>query len=44
VLTANAAGLLAGEWTQASRRSVVVLASGVLVLILATVTTAVSTR
>ena len=44
VLTANAAGLFAGEWKQASRRSVVVLASGVLVLILATVTTAVSTR
>jgi L-rhamnose-H+ transport protein len=44
VLTANAAGIVAGEWKSASRRSHVVLASGVLILVLATVTTAVSTR
>ncbi len=44
VLTANAAGILAGEWKSASRRSYVALAAGVLILVLATVTTAVSTR
>lgn len=44
VLTANAAGIVAGEWKSASRRSYIALASGVLILVLATVTTAVSTR
>jgi L-rhamnose-H+ transport protein len=44
VLTANVAGLMTGEWKGASRRSFAVLACGVLALILATVTTALSTR
>jgi L-rhamnose-H+ transport protein len=44
VLAANVAGLMTGEWRRASRRSVGVLASGVFVLIIATVTTAFSTR
>jgi L-rhamnose-H+ transport protein len=42
VLTANIGGVIAGEWKGASRRSLIVLSSGVLVLILATVTTALS--
>ena len=44
VVTANLAGLATGEWRRASRTSFVVLTSGVAVLILATVTTALSTR
>jgi L-rhamnose-H+ transport protein len=44
VLTANVAGLMAGEWRAASRRSFAVLVCGVLVLVFATVTTAFSTR
>jgi hypothetical protein len=44
VLTANIGGVMAGEWRGASRRSLVVLSCGVLVLILATVTTALSAR
>jgi L-rhamnose-H+ transport protein len=44
VLTANTAGIIVGEWKSASRRSYLALASGVLILVLATVTTAVSTR
>jgi L-rhamnose-H+ transport protein len=44
VVTANAAGIVAGEWKAASRRSHIFVASGVLILVLATVTTAVSTR
>ena len=44
VLTANTAGIVTGEWKSASRRSYLALASGVLILVLATVTTAVSTR
>jgi L-rhamnose-H+ transport protein len=44
VLTANIGGLLAGEWRMASRRSFAVLSLGVMVLIIATVTTAFSTR
>jgi L-rhamnose-H+ transport protein len=44
VLTANVAGIVVGEWKSTSRRSLFVLASGVLILILATITTAVSTR
>jgi L-rhamnose-H+ transport protein len=43
VLTANFAGLLTGEWRRASRLSVGVLASGVLVLTIAIVTIAFST-
>ena len=38
------AGTLAGEWKLASRRSVTILAMGVFILIVATITTAVSTR
>ena len=44
VLTANIGGVMVGEWKGASRRSLIVLAGGVLVLILATVTTAFSVR
>lgn len=44
VLTANAGGIVAGEWKSANRRAIIVLASGVLILLLATVVTAVSTR
>jgi L-rhamnose-H+ transport protein len=44
VLTANISGAIAGEWKGASRRSLIVLSSGVVVLILATVTTALATR
>ena len=44
VLTANLAGMILGEWKTAPRRSRFILGSSVLVLILATVTTAVSTR
>jgi L-rhamnose-H+ transport protein len=44
VLTANIAGLMAGEWRRASRLSIGVLATGVLVLIVATIATASSTR
>ena len=44
VLTANVAGIVVGEWKSASRRSLLVLASGVFILVLATITTAVSTR
>jgi L-rhamnose-H+ transport protein len=44
VLTANIGGVMAGEWKGASSRSLVVLSCGVLVLILATVTTALSAR
>ncbi len=44
VLTANIGGVLAGEWKGASRRSLVVLSCGVIVLVLATVTTAFSTH
>jgi L-rhamnose-H+ transport protein len=44
VLTANTAGIVVGEWKSASRRSLIVLASGVAILILATIATAVSTR
>jgi L-rhamnose-H+ transport protein len=44
VLTANVAGLVSGEWKEASRRSLAVLVCGVLVLVFATVTTAFSTR
>jgi len=44
VLTANLAGILAGEWRSSTRRARVALCSGVLVLVLATITTAVSTR
>ena len=44
VLTANAAGLLLGEWKRAPRRAVGILAGGVVVLVLATITTAISTR
>jgi L-rhamnose-H+ transport protein len=44
VLTANIGGVIAGEWKGASRDSLIVLSSGILVLILATVTTALSAR
>jgi L-rhamnose-H+ transport protein len=44
VVAANGAGVLAGEWRAASRRASVVLAVGVMVLILATVTVASSTK
>lgn len=44
VLTANAAGLIAGEWKSATRRAYITLVVSVLILVLATVTTAVSTR
>jgi L-rhamnose-H+ transport protein len=44
VLTANVAGLVAGEWKRASRTSVTVLAAGVLILVVATTITAASTR
>jgi L-rhamnose-H+ transport protein len=44
VLTANAAGIIAGEWKSATRRAYATLIVAVLILILATVTTAVSTR
>jgi L-rhamnose-H+ transport protein len=44
VLTANMSGIVTGEWKSAPRRSLVVLGLGVLILVLATVTTAVSTR
>jgi L-rhamnose-H+ transport protein len=44
VLTANGAGVMAGEWKSAGRRSVIVLISGIFVLVLATIATAVSTR
>jgi L-rhamnose-H+ transport protein len=44
VLTANAGGIVAGEWKSANRRALLVLASGVLILVLATVATAVSTQ
>lgn len=44
VLTANSSGIVTGEWKSASRRSLAMLAFGVLVLVLATITTAVSTR
>ena len=44
VLTANIGGVIAGEWKGASRRSLIVLSCGVLVLILATLTTAFSAR
>ena len=44
VLTANIAGLIAGEWKRASRLSLAVLATGVLILVVATTITAASTR
>ncbi|QNI31882.1 hypothetical protein H7849_23090 [Alloacidobacterium dinghuense] len=44
VLTANTAGIVVGEWRLASRRALIVLASAVAILVLATITTAVSTR
>lgn len=44
VLTANAGGIVAGEWKSANRRALFVLASGVFILVLATIATAVSTR
>ncbi|HYK37821.1 L-rhamnose/proton symporter RhaT [Alloacidobacterium sp.] len=44
ILTATTGGIVVGEWKVASRRSLAVLASGVFILILATVATAVSTR
>jgi L-rhamnose-H+ transport protein len=44
VLTANGAGILASEWKSASRRSLLFLSGGVLILIFATIVTAVSTR
>jgi L-rhamnose-H+ transport protein len=44
VLTANIGGVIAGEWKGASRCSLIVLSCGVLVLILATLTTAFSAR
>jgi L-rhamnose-H+ transport protein len=44
VLTANIGGVIAGEWKGATRRSLIVLSCGVLVLIVATVTTALSAR
>lgn len=44
VLTANAAGIVAGEWKSAKRASRLALASGVFLLVLATIVTAVSTR
>jgi L-rhamnose-H+ transport protein len=44
VLTANIGGVMAGEWKAAPRRSILMLSGGVLVLILATVTTAFSTH
>jgi L-rhamnose-H+ transport protein len=44
VLTANAAGVIAGEWKAASRRASVVLSAGIIVLLLATVAIAFSTR
>ncbi len=44
VLTANAAGIIAGEWKSAARRAYAALIVAVLILVLATVTTAVSTR
>jgi L-rhamnose-H+ transport protein len=44
VLTANGAGIVAGEWKSASRRSLIVLIVGICVLVLATIATAVSTR
>lgn len=44
VIAANTAGVIAGEWKSASRRAVVLLGCGVLVLIVATVVTAFSTK
>lgn len=44
ILTATTGGIVVGEWKTATRRSLIVLASGVLILVLATITTAVSTR
>jgi L-rhamnose-H+ transport protein len=44
VLTANIGGVIAGEWKGASRRSLIALSGGVVVLILATITTALSAR
>jgi L-rhamnose-H+ transport protein len=44
VLTANIGGVISGEWRSASHRSLAMLCGGVLVLILATVTAAFSTR
>jgi L-rhamnose-H+ transport protein len=44
VVTANVAGLFSGEWKRAPRRSLAVLGCGVLVLVVATITTAFSTR
>lgn len=44
VLTANIAGILTGEWRRAPGRSITVLAAGVVVLMLATITTAFSAR
>jgi len=44
VLTANLSGIVTGEWKAASRRSLVMLGFGVLILVVATITTALSTR
>jgi L-rhamnose-H+ transport protein len=44
VLTANMSGIVTGEWRSASRRSLLFLGAGVLILVLSTVTTAISTR
>jgi L-rhamnose-H+ transport protein len=44
VLTANIGGVIAGEWRGAPRRSLIVLSGGVVVLILATVMTALAVR
>lgn len=44
VLTANFAGVIVGEWKAAPRNARFILGSSVLVLILATITTAISTR
>lgn len=44
ILTATTGGIVVGEWKAATRRSLIALASGVLILVLATIATAVSTR
>jgi L-rhamnose-H+ transport protein len=44
VLTANAAGLVAGEWRRASPRASAALGTGIALLIVATITIAISTR
>jgi L-rhamnose-H+ transport protein len=43
-LTVNAAGVLTGEWKAVTRHASVVLSAGIIVLILATVAVAFSTR